>query len=346
MIAKTVRIRDRAIIQFCKNLGYSAAEAFRLGKQAYPQDYPSRALIYKRYAYHSAGGESLDEDRRGGNVRDWDDILHVEDVVTERPSSSITALALETGISRRTVKSILGDNLHIRKLFPILVPYALTDAVKAQRVAAAHEMLDILEAEEEYGFESVVTGDETWVNLKYDEDYRWGYMEEERPLRPRPDFHPKRVMITVFWSVQGFILVEPLPRGDRINARYFQDNILTPLQEKLKDQIAAGPVWLHYDNAPAHTARTTTALVARYGFHKMPHPPYSPDIAPSDFYLFARLKKLLRGTSEETADGMVGRVIAALDRISYGERADVMANWIKRLYKLIEVNGEYVTRYF
>jgi hypothetical protein len=38
------------------------------------------------------------------------------------------------------------------------------------------------------------------------------------------------------------------------------------------------------------------------GLERAIHPPYSPDLAPSDFYLFTHVKHCLRGQSFETAD--------------------------------------------
>ena len=46
-----------------------------------------------------------------------------------------------------------------------------------------------------------------------------------------------------------------------------------------------------HGNAPAHRALETHKKLAYLGFHCLDHPPYSPDLAPSDYYLFPGLKK-------------------------------------------------------
>jgi [histone H3]-lysine36 N-dimethyltransferase SETMAR len=46
-------------------------------------------------------------------------------------------------------------------------------------------------------------------------------------------------------------------------------------------------VLLHQDNAPVHKTINMTAKLLELGYQLLPHPPYSPDLAPSDFYLFA-----------------------------------------------------------
>ncbi|UYV66603.1 hypothetical protein LAZ67_4002270 [Cordylochernes scorpioides] len=53
------------------------------------------------------------------------------------------------------------------------------------------------------------------------------------------------------------------------------------------------------DNVRPHTAQQTLAHISRYGWTLMPHPDYNPDLAPSDFYMFHKLKNYLRGKTFE-----------------------------------------------
>ncbi len=46
--------------------------------------------------------------------------------------------------------------------------------------------------------------------------------------------------------------------------------------------------WLHWDNALVHTAATVADFLAAKGVKTVPHPPYSPDLAPADFFLFQK----------------------------------------------------------
>jgi len=52
---------------------------------------------------------------------------------------------------------------------------------------------------------------------------------------------------------------------------------------------------LHHDNAPAHRAVTTNEFLAKHNLSSLPHPPYSPDLAPCNFFLFPQLKKTMKG---------------------------------------------------
>jgi len=88
-----------------------------------------------------------------------------------------------------------------------------------------------------------------------------------------------------------------LSKGSTVTGAYYA-NELRELHEALKSKrrgkLRRGVFVLH-DNAPAHTAGVVTSVAAEYGYELLPHPPYSPDLAPSDFYLFPLLKEHLRG---------------------------------------------------
>jgi histone-lysine N-methyltransferase SETMAR len=54
-------------------------------------------------------------------------------------------------------------------------------------------------------------------------------------------------------------------------------------------------VLLLHNNARPHGAAATMNLLNSWGWQILPHPPQSHDLAPSDFYLFPKMKKHLRG---------------------------------------------------
>ena len=59
---------------------------------------------------------------------------------------------------------------------------------------------------------------------------------------------------------------------------------------------------LLHEKAPPPRAAVAQAALQDYGFAELNHPPYSPDMAPTDFFLFANLKKDLRGRWFETEE--------------------------------------------
>jgi hypothetical protein len=56
----------------------------------------------------------------------------------------------------------------------------------------------------------------------------------------------------------------------------------------------------HHNNAPGHASLLMRSYVAKHQTSVMPHPPYSPDLAPADFILFPKLTTTLKGRRFQT----------------------------------------------
>ena len=73
-------------------------------------------------------------------------------------------------------------------------------------------------------------------------------------------------------------------------------------------QLTKG-VLFHQDNAPAHKSVVAMVAVRDCGFELVDHLPYSPDLAPSDYYLFPNMKKThLTGKQYRTDDEVISAV--------------------------------------
>jgi hypothetical protein len=67
-------------------------------------------------------------------------------------------------------------------------------------------------------------------------------------------------------------------------------------------------VCLLHDNTRPHCTHVTTALLEQLEWDISDHPPYSPDLAPSNFHLFLRLKKHLAGKMFDDDDEVQGEI--------------------------------------
>ncbi|UYV76765.1 hypothetical protein LAZ67_14001977 [Cordylochernes scorpioides] len=83
------------------------------------------------------------------------------------------------------------------------------------------------------------------------------------------------------------------------------------IHNKKRGMLTKG-VRFHHDNARPHTAHQTTALIEEFGWELVSHPPYSPDVAPSDFHFFPKLKKNLGGTQFHDDDELEEAVLGFL----------------------------------
>ena len=100
----------------------------------------------------------------------------------------------------------------------------------------------------------------------------------------------------VFWDAKGVIMLDVLPKSTITGVYYANllDQLRTAIHEKRRGKLSKG-VLLQQDNTRVHTCKVAMDAVERNGYELLPHPAYSPDLAPSDFFLFPNLKKDIRG---------------------------------------------------
>ena len=72
---------------------------------------------------------------------------------------------------------------------------------------------------------------------------------------------------------------------------------------------------LHHDNAPSHTSIVVQTWFAAKNIPLLHQPPYSPDLAPADFWLFPTIKKGLKGNRFATVEDMKTNATAELRKI-------------------------------
>jgi len=105
------------------------------------------------------------------------------------------------------------------------------------------------------------------------------------------------VFLVVLLDWKGIVHHEFVPRGQMVNKQLYQE-VLACLRDavrKKKPELWENQTWiLHHDNAPAHASLLIHSFLAKHQTSFMPHPPYSPDLAPADFFLFPKFKNTLK----------------------------------------------------
>ncbi|CAH2103708.1 unnamed protein product [Euphydryas editha] len=133
---------------------------------------------------------------------------------------------------------------------------------------------------------------------------QWHKKSTEPPKKFKVSQSAGKLMATVFWDSEGILLIDYKDKGVSITGEYYA-SILEQLKETIKQKrrgkLTKGVLLLH-DNAPAHKSRVALAALLKVGFDILNYPPYSLDLAPSDNYLFPKMKKELRGKKFTTDD--------------------------------------------
>ena len=124
----------------------------------------------------------------------------------------------------------------------------------------------------------MATGDEKWVT--YDNVKRkrsWSKSGEAAQTVAKPELTARKVLLCVWWDWQGMNSDLYCQQLDRLNAA---------LMQKRPSLINRGRIVFHQDNARPHTSLVTRQQLRELGWEVLLHPPYSPDLALSDYHLF------------------------------------------------------------
>jgi histone-lysine N-methyltransferase SETMAR len=118
------------------------------------------------------------------------------------------------------------------------------------------------------------------------------------PVVKRERFE-KKVLLCIWWNYEGLICYELLPDSHTINAGIYSqqlENMYMVLLEKYPVLVNRKCMLLQQDNAHPHTVKNTLQKIEELeGIELLPHPTFSPDLAPSDYYLFHSMAQFLHG---------------------------------------------------
>ena len=98
-------------------------------------------------------------------------------------------------------------------------------------------------------------------------------------------------------------------------------------------------VLFHHDNALAHTSAIATAKLFNLRYEILPHVPYSPDLAPFDYFLFPNMKSSLGGKRFSTNEEIIAAINEYFDKNYFLEGIKKLEY---RYNKCIQLKGDYV----
>ena len=104
-------------------------------------------------------------------------------------------------------------------------------------------------------------------------------------------------------------------------------------------------VLLQHDNARPHVSSMTVAAIRELGLEYLSHPPYSPDLTSSDYWLFGEMKRPLRGKRFPNFKVLDCQI----KQWEKGTPKEFYATWLERLpercKRRVDLKGEYVEWY-
>ena len=254
----------------------------------------------------------------------------------------VRVIAKELNMNRETVWQIVKEDLGMRKISAKMVPQILTHYQKQRWFHISSDLLRNAET-----FDRVITGDETWC-FQYNSETKWQSMQWKTQNSPQPKevrtsrSHVKTRLVC-FFDHKGIVHYEFIAQGQAVNQQCYLE-VMTRLRESVwRKRPGLWPdKWiLHHDNAPAHDALRFREFLAKNSITKMDHPPYSPDLAPCDFWLFPKLKNSLKGQRFADLSEIQRDVKTLLRGIPENDFQDCFRQLHHRLTKCVASQGEY-----
>ena len=135
-----------------------------------------------------------------------------------------------------------------------------------------------------------------------------------------------------------------VPTGQTVNKEYYVE-VLREFGKRFrrkKPALFKSGQWLfHQDNAAVHNSILVRDYLTKMGIKTVPHPPYSPDLAPCDFWLFPKLKEKLRGCRYETIEEIKEAATKVIDTLTQEDFHGAFQKLWERYNKCIAARGYY-----
>ncbi|KAJ4425723.1 hypothetical protein ANN_27919 [Periplaneta americana] len=338
----------RSVIRFLNAQHLKHAEIYRQFKEVYGDTVMNERNVRKWCEMFNNGRTNVHDETRPGHPSLITEDLKtkVNDRILQDRRTSLDELHIAfPDISRSLLGEIVSQYLGYHKICARWVPRQLSDQHKTHRMASALTFLMRYHTDGDAFLDQIVTGDETWVSHNTPETKRpsrlWHHHSSPKKSRKlKQTLSTQKVMATVFWDRKGVLLLDFMPKGTTINANCYCETLRKlrrAIQNKRRGILSRGVVLLH-DNARPHIAASTRELLDQFGWEIFDHPPYSPDLAPSDFHLFTKLKDFLGGTrfgSDEELKKTVKTWLNELAAEEYNTRILKLVNRYDKCLNLI-----------
>ena len=196
--------------------------------------------------------------------------------------------------------------------------------------------------------QNIAIGDKSWVH-HYDLENKRQSMEYRPPGSPsvkkfKTVQSAKKSQAHHLLGCKGALYTEFQTKGLTVNSDRYCANLQSLKQCIHRIRPERNTFLLHHNNARPHCSAQTQDTMTCLKFTVVPHPSYSPDLVPSDFWLFPKLKGTLKGqhfSSDVEVEAAVCKWISSQPETFF---IDGMNKWIERLKKCVAVNDDYVEK--
>jgi [histone H3]-lysine36 N-dimethyltransferase SETMAR len=293
----------RTALLFCFRLKKSAAESHRMLVQAYGDNALSDTTCRDWFRRFKSGDFDVGDKERPGQPKKFED-TELQSLLDEDDTQTQEQLAKQLGVAQRTVSDRLKAMGKIQKEGK-WVPHELTERQQENRKTIS-EML-LARYHRKSFLHRIVTGDEKWIFFENPKCKKsWVSPGQPSTSTAKPNRFGKKRMLCVWWDQKGVVYYELLKPGETVNADRYRQQMIdlnrALLQKRPEYQKRQHKVILLHDNAPSHRAKPVQETLEALSWKVLSHAAYSPDLAPSDYYLFSSMGHALKDQHFKTSE--------------------------------------------
>lgn len=351
----------RVLIKHCYLMKKNVVDAKLWLDKYYGNDAPGRSTIHAWYAEYKRGLLRTDDAPRSGRPNDAVNsttIKQVQRIIYADCQARVREIADQIQISKASVLTILHDHLKVKKLFTQWVPLELDATQKKHRITHSKFGLKFFCRKKMEFLQRFVTVNAIWIyhvaleNVDRASSSSLANRSKRRRMQQSSKQSHDKVLAIIFWNANGIVFIDYRKTGviqltaDEYNS--VVSRLHSKLFEKRPNLTTQKPVLFHYNTmgglvstqiSLAHAEIMTKLQELQYEVFL--HPANSPDLDPSEFYLFPNLRGWLQGkrfTSIAQLDMEVTTYCNGFD-VEYFTKGIEMLE--ERWRKCVELNGNY-----
>lgn len=272
----------------------TAAESHRLLVETYEKHSLSKTQCFEWFHRFKNDDFDINDKDRSGRSKKFDD-EELKTLLSQDSCQTQEQIASSLKVDRSTVAKRLQAMGMIQKQGK-WVPYELKSRDVERRLCICEQLLQ--RQKRKSFLHRIVTGDEKWIYYSNPKRKRsWGEPGHASTSTPKRNTHGQKIMLSIWWDQLGIIYHELLQPNETITGDRYRLQLMR-LSRALKDKRPYyadrhDKVILLHDNARPHVSKLVNSYIETLRWEVLPHPPYSPDIAPSDYHLFRSMSHSL-----------------------------------------------------
>ena len=305
----------------------------------------NQASVFEWHKRFKEGRESLRDDERCGRSKEVNTpelIGKIKNFMDKDRRVSIVTISAQFDVSVGTVHTIIPEELKMRKICAKFVPRVLREDQKERRCHDSREMVELINSDPTV-LDALVTCYESWIYC-YDPETKRQSFQWKHAGSPRQSKSTHKLLMIPSFDSTGMIYMHWVPTGQTVNKEYYVE-VLREFRKRFRRKGPAlfkSDQWhFHQDNAPLYNSILVTDYLTKMGIKIVPRPPYSPDVAPCDFWLFPKLKEKHRDCRYETIEEMKEAVTKIIDTLTQEDFHEALQKLLEWYNKCIAAGGDY-----